>query len=341
MPAAVYDGGGVISVREIPVPVPGPDDVLVEVSHCGICGTDLHLVLGDIAKPGSVLGHEWAGTVAECGERVEGWTAGEAVVATPEPACGACRACRRGRPSVCFRRAPPDYLSFRGAFSRYVSVAARRLAPLPAGLTTRVAALTEPTAIALHTVTLAGLESPDRILVSGAGPVGLLTTAVLRSQGFADVTVVEPSPIRRARALAVGAARAIDPAQLGAPGIGLPVDSPYDVAFECSGHAAGVEAALDQLDFAGTLVFVGTGHDLPRVNHNRMIVLELTTIGALNYGADGFASALALLASGTLPTDLLIEPVDVALDGLASTIAALSRAEIAGKVLVRPEVRHE
>jgi (R,R)-butanediol dehydrogenase/meso-butanediol dehydrogenase/diacetyl reductase len=338
MPAAVYDGGGVITVRDVPVPELGPDEVLVEVSHCGICGTDLHLVLGDIARPGTVLGHEWAGTVVECGALVDGWAPGEPVVATPEPGCGTCRACRRGRPSVCLRRERPDYLSFRGAFSRYVTVAATRLARLPAGLTTRVAALTEPTAIALHTVNLADLEPSDAILVSGAGPVGLLMTAVLRSRGFGDVTVVEPSPVRRARALAVGAARAIEPDELATPDIGCPVDRPYTVAFECSGHAGAIEAALDQLDFAGTLVFVGTGHDLPRVNHNRAIVLELTTIGAYNYGADGFASALELLAGGTLPTDLLIEPIDIPLDALASTISALSRAEIAGKVLVRSEV---
>src|ERR1700688_859238 len=108
MAAAVYDGAGVLTVRDIPVPSPGPDDVLVEVSHCGICGTDLHLVLGDIARPGSVLGHEWSGTVAAVGAGVAGWAVGDQIVATPDPGCGVCRACRRGRPSVCLRRAPPD-----------------------------------------------------------------------------------------------------------------------------------------------------------------------------------------------------------------------------------------
>ena len=338
MPAAVYDGGGVITVRDVDVPTVGADDVLVEVSHCGICGTDLHLVLGDHARPGSVLGHEWAGSVAALGAGVAGWELGTPVVATPEPGCGVCRACMRGRPSVCLRRDPPDYLSFRGAFSRFVTVPARRLARLPAGLSTRVAALTEPTAIALHTVTLANLEPSDRILVTGAGPVGLLTTAVLASRGFHDVTVVEPSPLRRARALVVGAATAIDPGELPLPEIGLPVAEPFTVVFECSGHAAAAEAALDQLDYAGTFVFVGTGHDPTRVNHNRFIVLELTAIGAFNYDADGFTSALGLLASGALPTDLLIEPTDITLDALASTITALARTEIAGKVLVRPEV---
>jgi 2-desacetyl-2-hydroxyethyl bacteriochlorophyllide A dehydrogenase len=339
MAAAVYEGNGQIAVRELPVPPIGPDEVLVEVSHCGICGTDLHLVLEDRARPGSVLGHEWAGTVADCGTRVSGWSAGDAVVAAPDPGCGECRACRRGRPSVCLRREPPDYLSFRGAFTRYVTVPARRLARLPDGLTTRVAALTEPTAIALHAVALGAPERTDRVLVSGAGPIGLLVTAVLRAQGFDDVTVVEPSPVRRERAIAVGAAAAIEPAALGVPGMGRPVEHPFSVVFECSGRGSAAAAALDQLDYAGTLVFVGTGHDPTPVNHNRVIILELTLLGAVNYGADGFAGSLALLAGGSFPVDQLIEPGDVPLNALADTLQALSRAEIAAKVLVRPEVR--
>jgi threonine dehydrogenase-like Zn-dependent dehydrogenase len=136
----------------------------------------------------------------------------------------------------------------------------------------------------------------------------------------------------------VGAAVTIEPAELGVPKMGLPVERPFSVAFECSGNAAGAAAAIDQLDFAGTLVFVGTGHDPTPVNHNRVIILELTLLGSYNYGADGFASALSLLAGGGLPTDQLIEPADIPLNALGGTMRALARAEIAGKVLVRPEV---
>ena len=338
MPAAVYTGSATIVVEEVPVPDVDSGQVLVEVSHCGICGTDLHLVLENRARPGSILGHEWAGTVAVAGPGAEPWQPGDPVVAAPEPACGTCRACRRGRPSSCLRREPPDYLSFRGAFARYVVVDSHRLARLPLGLSTRTAALTEPTAVALHGITLAALEEGDRILVSGAGPIGLLTIALLRARGFHDVTVVEPGSLRRQRALAVGATAAIEPADLAVPEMGRTVKQPFAVVFECSGHAAAAEAALDQLDFAGTLVFVGTGHDPPRINHNRVIMLELTALGAANYDANGFRTALDVLASGALPTDLLIEPADVPLTGLASAMGALSRTEIAGKVLVRPEV---
>jgi (R,R)-butanediol dehydrogenase/meso-butanediol dehydrogenase/diacetyl reductase len=338
MPAAVYVGDGIIEVHEIDVPALGASDVLVEVSHCGICGTDLHLVLERYARPGSVLGHEWAGTVAATGRDVDGWEVGARVVVNPVAGCGSCRACRHGRPSVCLRREPPDLLDFsRGAFSRYKCAPADRLVRLPDTLSTRVAALAEPTAIAIHTVNLAGVTPDDRVLVTGAGPVGLLTTAVLRARGVHDITVSEPSGIRRERALAVGAKDVVRPEALGHGPMGRPVASPFAVAFECSGHAIAAESALDQLDYAGTLVFIGTGRESPRVNHNRVIVLELTLIGAYNYDSDGFLSALDLLASGALPTDELIEPDDVLLDDLLPTMRRLANGEVAAKVMVRPE----
>jgi len=328
MPAAVYVGDGRIEVQELPVPEPRDGEALVEISHCGICGTDLHLVLEQYAAPGAVLGHEWAGTVAGTGERV---------VAAPLPGCGRCRACRRGRPSVCRRRRAPEYLSVsRGAFSRYVTVARERLVPVPAELSTRAAALTEPTAIALHTVNVSGVEPTDRVLVTGAGPVGLLTLAVLRARGIDDVTVSEPAPRRRQRALDVGARRAVTPEELPRAPMGRPVDEPFDVAFECSGNARAAESALDQLDTAGTLVFVGTGRELPRINHNRSIILELSIVGAYNYDDGGFAHALDLLASGAVPLDLLIEADDVGLGALLPAMHRLAAGEIPGKVMVCP-----
>ena len=121
--------------------------------------------------------------------------------------------------------------------------------------------------------------------------------------------------------------------------MGRPVDSPYTLAFECSGNAAAAESAFDQLDYAGTLVFVGTGHEMPRINHNRAIVLELTIIAAYNYDNEGFAPALELLASGRLPLDALIESEDVLLDDVLATMHRLAAGELPGKVMVRPETR--
>src|SRR5262249_46374678 len=249
------------------------------------------------------------------GANVEGWDLGARVVAGPEPGCGECRACRRGRPSVCLNREPPDLLDFsHGAFTRYKRVAASRLLRIPDELSTRAAALTEPTAIALHAVNLSGVTAADSVLITGAGPVGLLITAVLDARGVTGITVSEPSATRRNHAHNVGAAYAIEPSSLPRAPMGRTVENAFSVVFECSGNAKAAEQALDQLDYAGMFVFVGTGHDMPRVNHNRVIVLEQTIIGAYNYDQAGFAPALELLASHKLPLDHLIETNDIGLD---------------------------
>ncbi len=338
MPAAVYGGDGRMEVHDIPVPELHEEGAIVEVSHCGICGTDLHFVLEHMGRRGAVFGHEWSGTVVELGTATAtGIAPGTPVVVADSEGCGECRACRSGRPSVCLRRAAPNYFGGTGAFTRYKHVDASRLLPIPESLSLRSAALTEPVAIAMHAQTVSRVGDADRVLITGAGPVGMLMVAVLRAAGIDDITVSEPAPARRERAAALGAAT-VTPDRLPAAPMGRPVENAFTVAFECSGRPAAAEAALDQLDKAGTFVFLGTGAEAPRVNHNRVIILELTLLGSYNYDAGGFAAALDLLASGRLPLDLLIEPDDVPLDAVGPTMARLGRGELAGKVLVIPEV---
>ena len=337
MSAAVYVGEGTVEVQQVPVPGPGPDELLVEVSECGICGSDLHLVFGRYAVEGSILGHEWSGTVVGSGGVGSGWSTGDRVVFNPTPGCGRCRPCRRGRPSVCLRHPPSDLRHGRGAFAEYVTVGASNALRIPDALTSRTAALAEPTAIALHAVELAGVGPDDRVLVTGGGPIGLIIVSVLLARGVTDITVSEPSGLRRERALAVGAARTVRPETLTVPPTGALVAAPVDVAFECSGSASAGEQALANLDRAGTLVFVGTGAEPVPVNQNRMIILELEALGTYNYSADGFQPALDLLDSGAMPLDLLIEPGAVPLGGVMEAMERLSRGEIPGKVLVDPE----
>jgi 2-desacetyl-2-hydroxyethyl bacteriochlorophyllide A dehydrogenase len=335
MPAAVYVGDGRIAVEQVPCPEPGPGEVLVEIAECGICGSDLHMVLERYARPGAILGHEWSGVVAAA-PGGSAWSPGDRVVGNPAPGCGSCRPCRRGRPSVCLNRGPADFVGYRGAFCRYKTVAADRLIRIPDSLPTRVAALAEPMAITLHALRLADVAPDDRVLVTGAGPIGLLLVAVLRAQGISDITVSEPSPVRRQQALAVGATAVATPDILEEPPMALPVADPYQVVFECSGHASAVEAGLGQLDYAGTLVIVGTGFAPPRINQNRTIIFELEIIGAYNYNDEGFQPAVDLLDSGTLPLDSLIEPDNIPLSEVMVSMERLARGEIPSKVMVQP-----
>lgn len=339
MRAAVIHGPGKVVVEEVPVPALGADDVLVEVDLCGICGTDIHMALEGWAEPGTWGGHEWIGRVVAVGAAVTRWAPGDHVVGGPPAGCGACALCAEGRPSLCVDRDAPGRDAPQGAFATYVATPAAELLARPEGLDPRAAALAEPLAVALHAITRGGVERGQRVLVLGAGPIGALAIAALRARGVDDVTCVEPAPHRQDLARAVGATRVVHPDDLDVPTIahpGLVVDDAVDVVLECSGRRAAMEAGLGQLVRSGTLVLVGAGIDAPRLDPNRILLNEITVTGAFNHDGDGFAQALALLGSGRLPIDALVEPGAVDLDGLLDALHGLADGRLAGKVLVQP-----
>jgi 2-desacetyl-2-hydroxyethyl bacteriochlorophyllide A dehydrogenase len=338
MPAAVYKGGHSIVVEQVPVPGVGPEQVLLEVSHCGVCGTDLHMLYEDWGTPGSVAGHEYSGVVVEVGSAVAGWRVGDRAVGGPRPGCGRCRACESGRTNLCAGRARIGIDPFVGAFARYKLVDAECLYRLPERLDLRTAALTEPLAVALRGVGGISPDRLDRVLVTGAGPIGLLTVAVLLALGCTDITVSEPAPKRQALARQVGAQTVVGPDQLpGAPPLPMElVAEPFRAAIECSGRREAVESALASLDMGGVLVLSGTGMHRPRFDPNRIILNELTITGTVEYTPGDYRAALDLLEAEQLPTGLLIEPDDQPLDRLESVLGRLSRGELAGKVMMVP-----
>jgi 2-desacetyl-2-hydroxyethyl bacteriochlorophyllide A dehydrogenase len=336
MRAAVYRGRRDLVVEDRPLPELGPHDVLLEVSHCGICGTDLHMVLEGMARPGAIGGHEFSGRIVALGSEVEGWQLGEGVTGGPSPACGRCAACLAGRSTLCAERSPVGGGDFQGAFAEYARVHDSQLLRVPEGLSLRAAALMEPLAVALHGLTLARISPEQRVHVSGAGPIGLLTVAALKARGVEDVRVTEPAAARRERAAKLGA-RAFEPEKLELPPLPFTlVDDPVDAVLECSGHPAAMEAGLAQLRRAGTLVFVGTGMRRPRLDHNRILLNELVVTGAFCYDDDGCRSALELLASGRLDTEALIEPEAVGLEGMLGALEELEAGRLAAKVMVVP-----
>jgi 2-desacetyl-2-hydroxyethyl bacteriochlorophyllide A dehydrogenase len=338
MPAAVYRGEGRIAVEQLPVPTAGPGEVVVEVSHCGICGSDLHVFVEGWGAPGTTGGHEWSGVVATVGDDVGAWAPGDRVVGGPTNGCDACGACTAGRPNLCVERPRAGVDPHQGAFARFVRTSARALYRVPDALELRTAALTEPLAVALHQIDRGGARPGDRVLVTGAGPIGLLTVAALVAIGVDDVTVSEPAARRRTRALDVGARRAVRPDEL--PTVpALPMDvvaDAFDVAIDCSGRADAMEHALGLLRRGGTLVLSGTGMKRPRLDSNRVILNEVVVTGAVEYVPADYHRALDLLASGALPTALLLEPDDVPLADMEEAVARLASGELAGKVLVNP-----
>lgn len=339
MAAAVLKGPGRLEVEEVPVPALGDDDVLVAVELCGVCGSDLHMVLDGWGKTGGWQGHEWIGRVAAIGPAVSRWRPGDVVVGGPDIRCGACPMCVAGRPSLCAERDTPGTVPGRGAFAEFTAAPSATLLALPEGLEPRAATLAEPLAVALHGIHRSGVRAGQRALVLGAGPIGALSIAALRAMRVDDVTCAEPGERRRDLARAVGAIAVVHPADLVVPSIAEPdlvVDGAVDVVLECSGTAAAMEAGLAQLVRGGTLVLVGAGMEPPRFDPNRILLNELVITGAFAYDHDGVERALELLASGALPVHHLIEPEDVPLDGLLETMRGLADGRVAGKVLVRP-----
>lgn len=236
---------------------------------------------------------------------------------------------------MCSGRAEIGTGPVQGAYTRFVTLDARRLMPVPDGIGQREAAFTEPLAVALHAVNTTPVEPGERALVFGAGPIGAAIIAILVDRGI-EVSAVEPGTVRRQLAADLGATvRDVD--DLDRPG--HPATEPegaVHAVFESSGARAAAEAALTQLLPGGTLMIVGTGMDFPRLDTNRVILNELHITGAFEYDADGFADALELIGSGRLPLDLLIEPEAVGLDGLLDAMNRLRAGELAGKVLVHP-----
>jgi len=345
MSVAVYQEPGVVIVEERPVPRPGPGEVLIEVDHCGICGSDIHMLRdGWGNKPGLIAGHEYTGVIAAVGDGVPRWVVGDRVVGASSPKCGHCRRCLENKPSQCENRAGAVTDGHDGAFAEFVLTRAVALLALPDGLSLREAALAEPMAVALHGITRSGVGPGDSVMVIGAGPIGALSIAALRARDLGPITAVEPSEKRKALAKALGADTVLDPDE-------LEVFAPWEperiathaahVVLECSGHKAAMEAGFHQLRRGGTLALVGAGVEHPTFDPNRFILNELSVCGSFIYDKDGFEHALELLASGLIPNHLLIEPMDVGLDQISTTLDELAGGRVGGKVLVVPRLARE
>ena len=322
------------------MPHPGPDEVVVRVHSCGICGSDIHQLRdGWGLPPGVIAGHEWSGTIAAIGDDVTNWSVGELVVGGSSPRCGTCRRCLEGKPSQCENRNDMTSTHSDGAFAEYILCRAAGVLRLPDGLAA-TARGTGRTALGGHARHHA-LEraAGDSVMVFGAGPIGALSIAALHAMGIDDVTVVEPHPGRRELAAKLGAKEIVDPSELEV----FPSWEPerqstraVHVVLECSGHRSAIEAGFSQVARGGILVMVGAGIDHPTFDINRMILNELTVTGSFVYDLGGFEKALEMLASDGFPCELLIDPDDIALDGIRDALENLAVGRIAGKVMVAP-----
>lgn len=323
--AAMYNGAGDVGLAQVTVSAPAAGEVQVAVAYTGICGTDVHIFHGDMdsrVKPPATIGHESSGTVAAIGPGVSGWSVGDPVTVLPVKSCGSCGACRAGYGHVCPRLVFLG-IDAPGSMQNRWNVPAELLVRLPADMSLELAALVEPTAVAVHDVRRSGLSSGRHAVVVGGGPVGVLIALVARSTG-ADVSVVELDPQRRELVSKLGL-RAIDPAVDVTALVGEITDGDgADVAFEVSGSQGGVTTAVDVLRVRGKLVMVAI-HTQPReVSLHRFFWRELEMLGARLYERRDFEEAVEHIAAGRVPVAELITGI-YPLTEAGEAFAALAR----------------
>jgi (R,R)-butanediol dehydrogenase/meso-butanediol dehydrogenase/diacetyl reductase len=333
--AARYIGGHAIDVAPVAQQAPGPGEVRIDVAFTGICGTDLHILHGDmdqrVTVP-AVLGHEMSGRIAEIGPGVNTWSVGDPVTVMPLEWCGTCPACTAGHQHVCQRLIFVG-IDSPGAMQSSWTVPSRILVRLPDGISLRDAALVEPTAVAVHDVRRAQLSPGERVLVVGGGPVGLLVAVVAREFG-GEVLVLEVDAHRRSVIARLGF-DVLDPTtddvarrlEAWTDGAGVPL------AFEVSGSQPGLDTAIDALAVRGRLVVVAI-HPQPRpVSLFRLFWRELTVMGARVYERADYERAVDLVAAGVVPADALISAV-VPLSEAADAFVQLERGGGVMKVLI-------
>ncbi|WP_228717318.1 NAD(P)-dependent alcohol dehydrogenase [Allosaccharopolyspora coralli] len=325
-----------IALEQRPVPRPGPHDVLIRVSAVGTCGSDTHYyehgrIGGFVVEKPLVLGHEAAGVVVACGSDVTRLEPGRRVSMEPGVPCFVCEQCRAGRYNLCprmrfFATPPVD-----GAFSEYVVLHEQFAHPVPDSLSDEASGLVEPLSVGVWASRKARVGPGSRVLVNGAGPIGLVATQCARAFGATEVVVTDVNAQRLRLAAELGATSTVNVADTALRDAG----HEPDVLIECSGVRAATADAIRTIARAGRVVLVGMGGDemtLP-VAHVQTFEIELT--GTFRY-ANTWPTAIDLAASGAVDLDRLVTH-HFGLDEVEQALTVAQRDATAVKSVVHPQ----
>jgi L-iditol 2-dehydrogenase len=316
MKALVLKDYNRFAVEEVPVPRIGPDEVLIRVKACGICGSDVHGMDGSTGRrrPPIIMGHEAAGTIAETGPGVSGWNAGDRVTFDSTISCGACWHCRRGEINLCDNRrvlgvSCAEYRQD-GAFAELVAVPARILYRLPDALPFEEAALVEALSIAVHAAARTPVCLGDTGLVVGAGMIGLLAIQALKLRGCALVAAADVAPERLAQARKLGADTGIDTRteDAGAAMRRLTDGRGADVVLEAVGLPPTIRIAVDSVRKGGALTLIGNFAPNVELPLQSVVTREVTLYGSCASRGE-YPACLDLMARRSIDVRPLISAV--------------------------------
>jgi L-iditol 2-dehydrogenase len=334
MRASVLRGVGDVAVEERPIPEAAPGEVLVRIGSVGVCGSDVHYYehgrIGPyVVDHPLVLGHEAGGEIVDLGPGVDSLVPGQRVSLEPGVPCRSCPQCLAGRYNLCadvkFFATPP----YDGAFCEYVAMPAAFAHPVPESISDDSAGLLEPLSVAVWGCRRGRVTAGSRVLVTGAGPIGLVCAQAARAFGATEIVVTDINPHRLGLAQQMGAT-ALDVSQtpVGASGF------EPDVLLECSGNPRATLEAIRTVARAGHVVLIGMGGDelpipLPYVQDH-----ELVVTGAFRY-ANTWPTAIALAASGLVELDRLVTG-HFALEEVERALTAPRSDQTTVKAIIRP-----
>lgn len=295
---------GVIEMREIAIPIPDDDQVLVKVAAVGVCGSDVHFYAhGNIGtmimKEPFVLGHELSGTITAVGKDVDPKRVGTRVAIEPQRPCRTCNECRAGRYNLC-----PNIIFYavphvNGAFTEYVTIQNDFAFELPDNISFEAGALLEPLSVAIWSCQRAQISVGSRVLVAGAGPIGVIVAQTAKAFGASEVIITDTVESRREFALRHGATRAIDPTRESVQGLDV------DVFIDATGVGRAVYDGIKAVGPAGRVILVGMGDDDVLLPVDYIQSREIWVTGIFRY-TNTWPTAIELVSSGKVDLDSLV-----------------------------------
>jgi 2-desacetyl-2-hydroxyethyl bacteriochlorophyllide A dehydrogenase len=334
MKAPIFKGvGQPLAIETRDDPTPGPGDLVLKIGRCGICGTDLHMTDGHAQtyEENSVIGHEFAGEVVAIGPDVTGYKIGDKVAALPVVGCGQCGNCRSGEPMWCAN----GFFSITGGFGEYAIAKAHAAIKLPNSLSLEDGALVEPLAVSLHGVTLAQLQPGARVLVQGAGAIGIGVAYWAKRLGAGRVVVTARSNRGEAFAMQLGADAFLVASEDLQTQLDVALGGAPDVVFECVGVPGMIAQAINLVRPRGTVVILGNCM-LPDTFYPAQAMFKQVRIqGSMIYSVAEFETVARSIDAGHVePRAMVTETIGYA--QLPTTFEALRSSNQQCKVMVNP-----